>query len=131
VIAKLYDLQSPYIFIITSVHFMGVARMIAMMNYVENFDILEKKVKQIPCITGQGAPSTVDGAVGMLYIDTDSGLVYKCTSVSVDGFVWKDITAEYNQALKALSEQVNDLSEELGAIAQKPLVQIITWEEAD
>ena len=102
-----------------------------MMNYVENFDILEKKVKQIPCITGQGAPSVVDGAVGMLYIDTDSGLVYKCTSVNVDGFVWKDITAEYNQALKALSEQVNDLSEELGTIVQKPQVQIITWEEAD
>jgi hypothetical protein len=101
------------------------------MNYIENFEILGIKAKQIPCVTGSGAPSTVDGAVGMLYIDTDSGLVYKCTSVNTYGFVWKDITAEYNQALKALSEQVNDLSEELGAIAQKPLVQIITWEEAD
>jgi hypothetical protein len=102
-----------------------------MINYIENFDILDLKVKQIPCITGAGRPSESDGAVGMLYIDTDSGLVYKCTSVNTYGFVWKDITAEYNQALKALSEQVNGLSEELSAIVQKPQVQIITWEEDD
>lgn len=43
------------------------------MNYVDSFNLFGKDVKQIPCITGEGSPtSTTIGAVGMLYMDTSS-----------------------------------------------------------
>lgn len=61
-------------------------------HYVEGFDLFGIKAKQIPCLTGNGEPSA-DSAVeiGLLYIDEDSGSMYKCIN-STNGLVWDKIT---------------------------------------
>ena len=58
-------------------------------NQVEYFDILGTKVRQNSCMTGSGVPSsTLTALVGMLYMDTESGEVYKCTSSNDSGTTW-------------------------------------------
>lgn len=55
------------------------------MEYVKSFDLFGTDVSQIPCTNGKGKPTdNTAGAVGCLYMDTDTGAVYKCTS-AVDG----------------------------------------------
>lgn len=48
------------------------------------------KTKEIPCLTGKGMPTTSTiGAVGCLYMDENTGAVYKCTAVSENGeYTW-------------------------------------------
>lgn len=59
------------------------------MNYVESFNLLGVEAKQIPSITGNGAPTTAtEGAVGCLYMDTATGDMYKCTVVSNGTYTW-------------------------------------------
>lgn len=59
------------------------------MNYVDSYDIFGVEIKQIPCITGTGAPSTSTvGAVGMLYMDTDTGDMYKCVATASGVYTW-------------------------------------------
>lgn len=59
------------------------------MNYAEYLNLSGETVKEIPCILGKGAPtSSTAAAVGMLYMDTVTGDVYKCTAVSGDMFTW-------------------------------------------
>ncbi len=60
------------------------------MNYVESFDLLGVKAKQLPCITGEGVPTTATkGAVGLLYMDTaDNGKIYKCTKAENGVYTW-------------------------------------------
>ena len=60
------------------------------MNYVESLNLFGIEAKEIPCIKGSGAPteSTV-GAVGLLYMDTNTGDMYKCTAVGNGVYVWK------------------------------------------
>lgn len=59
------------------------------MNYVDSFDMFGTEAKQIPCIPGNGVPtSSTEGAVGCLYMDTDTGDVYKCVSVTEGTYVW-------------------------------------------
>ena len=56
---------------------------------VEYFDMLGTKVRQNSCMTGSGAPSsTLKALVGMLYMDTESGEIYKCTSSNDNGTTW-------------------------------------------
>lgn len=45
--------------------------------------------KEIPCLTGKGVPSASSGAVGLLYMDVDTGDVYKCVSAANGGIRWK------------------------------------------
>jgi len=62
------------------------------MNYVESFDILGLKAKQIPCIKLNGAPTTsTEGAVGLLGMDisSESYDLYKCVAVNENGYIWK------------------------------------------
>ena len=62
------------------------------MNYVEHLDILGVIAKEIPCIKGIGAPSTSTvGAVGLLYMDINTGSLYKCTGVSDSTYTWEAI----------------------------------------
>ena len=85
------------------------------MNYVEFFDLLGEEAKQIPSITGAGAPTTLtEGAVGCLYMDTTTGEIYKCTSVTDGAYIWELIgsgsvelaqTLEGNEEGKAPSVQ--------------------------
>lgn len=60
------------------------------MNYVKNFNFYGTDAKEIPCVTGSGAPQpTTQGAVGLLYMDTDNGKVYKCTAVTNEISTWE------------------------------------------
>lgn len=53
------------------------------MNFVKNLNLLNVEAKEIPCITGKGAPAeTTEGAIGCFYMDTDTGLVYKCVNTN-------------------------------------------------
>lgn len=59
------------------------------MNYIESFDLIGEEAKQIPNITGAGAPTTsTDGAVGCLYMDTSTGDMYKCTMADGGVYTW-------------------------------------------
>lgn len=56
------------------------------MRYVKDFDFFGDDIRQIPCLTGKGAPASVLAVeVGILYLDTDEGKLYKCPEVGV----WK------------------------------------------
>lgn len=51
------------------------------MNYVESLNLFGVEAKEIPCIKGKGAPITAtEGAVGCLYMDTNTGKLYKLTA---------------------------------------------------
>lgn len=58
--------------------------------YHDSYELFGIESKQIPCDTGEGAPTTATvGAVGCFYMDTLPGDVYKCVS-AVDGvYVWE------------------------------------------
>lgn len=59
------------------------------MNYVKSLNLFGVEAKEIPCITGSGAPTTTTvGAVGLLYMNTNNGDVYKCTAVSGSTYTW-------------------------------------------
>lgn len=62
------------------------------MNYVKSLNLFGVEAKEIPCITGSGAPTTsTQGAVGCFYMDTSSDTkdVYKCTAVSNGTYTWE------------------------------------------
>ena len=60
------------------------------MKFVKKFDFFGVEASQIPCITGSGAPTAAtEGAVGCLYMDTDSGSVYKCTAAAAGAYTWQ------------------------------------------
>ena len=47
------------------------------------------------CQTGTGAPTTATaGAVGTLYMDTDTGNLYKCTAVAGGAYTWDLLTGD-------------------------------------
>lgn len=50
------------------------------MNYVENLNIDGVKAKEIPCIVGAGTPGDSIDATGLLYMDENTGKVYKRTA---------------------------------------------------
>lgn len=60
------------------------------MNFVDSRDLFGNgPTKEIPMLRAAGAPSTSTvGAVGCLYMDTDSGAAYKCTRVSDGAYTW-------------------------------------------
>lgn len=62
------------------------------MNFVKLFNLFGVDAMQIPCILGNGAPtSATEGAIGCLYMDTDTGNLYKCTGVDNGSYSWKGI----------------------------------------
>ena len=70
------------------------------MNYVKSFDFFGVNAKEIPCITGTGAPTTsTAGAVGCFYMDTANGDVYKCTAVSGGVYTWAKAFGELSLGL--------------------------------
>lgn len=59
------------------------------MNYVKSFDLFGVPAAQIPATPGSGAPTiATEGAVGCLYMDTDTGNLYKCTGVADGTYTW-------------------------------------------
>lgn len=75
------------------------------MNYVESFKLFGTEAMQIPCIKGDGAPTTsTPGAVGCLYMDTSSEFkdLYKCTA-AVDGvYTWVSLLGDISAALDGI-----------------------------
>lgn len=64
------------------------------MDYVKSFNLFGTDVRQIPCIRGSGAPTTETvSAVGDMYMDTDTGAIYKCTAVTDGACTWENIGA--------------------------------------
>ena len=60
------------------------------MNYVKSLNILDEDVRQLPCILGKGAPTTAtEGAVGEFYMDTDTGVAYKCVAATKGIYTWR------------------------------------------
>lgn len=60
------------------------------MNYVSHLNLFGVEAKEIPCITASGAPTTSTvGAVGLLYMNTDNGDVYKCIGVNGSTYNWE------------------------------------------
>ena len=56
------------------------------MNFVTKTNMFDVVAKEIPCLTGAGAPNGLTkGAVGCLYMDKNDGMMYKCTGL-VNGF---------------------------------------------
>lgn len=60
------------------------------MNFVKSLDLLHVSAKEIPCLTGPGAPTVqTEGAPGVLYMDTDTGALYKCRSAAKGVHHWE------------------------------------------
>ena len=64
------------------------------MNYVKHTNMLGIDVKEIPCIVSNGAPTQdTEGAVGMMYMDSDTGNLYKCTAAG-STYTWVGLMDE-------------------------------------
>lgn len=64
------------------------------MNFVESLSMFYTDVKEIPCVTGEGAPtSKTEGAPGVLYMDMENGTLYKCRGADYvnETFTWEEI----------------------------------------
>lgn len=82
------------------------------MDFVNDFVFNDSpQVKQIPCIKGNGAPTTETvGAVGCFYMDTDNGAVYKCTSVESGVYEWKGMDGGNDTHYSNLSAAISDIN---------------------
>lgn len=59
------------------------------MNHVKSLNVLGLDMRQLPCFPGKGAPTTSTvGAVGELYMDTDTGKTYKCIAAEGGVYTW-------------------------------------------
>ena len=68
-------------------------------TFVNDMDLFGNRIKQIPCIVGEGSPTeSTAGAVGMLYMDTSSnnGDMYKCVKVEDSKYTWEKLVSEDN-----------------------------------
>ena len=87
------------------------------MNFVPHFNFYGVEAKQIPCIKGEGAPTTsTEGAVGCFYMDTLTGDVYKCTGVSDGVYTW---------AFSSLSVVQTTGDSETAVMSQKAVTDVI------
>lgn len=60
------------------------------MNFVESLDIFHVSAKEVPCLTGKGAPSKhTEGVPGVLYMDTFTGDLYKCRGGGKGAYRWE------------------------------------------
>lgn len=73
------------------------------MNYIEFFQMLGIDVRQRPCIVNPGNPHMGEGGVGDLYMDSDTGALYKCTGVDpeTDGHIWEIIEGASPEQIQA------------------------------
>lgn len=75
------------------------------MNYVKHLNIYGVEAKEVPCINGVGEPTgSTEGAVGCLYMDTDTGEIYKCIAVENDERTWINTNEKIGDIESALDE---------------------------
>lgn len=85
------------------------------MEFAKSFNLFGVEGKEIPCITGNGAPLAVtEGAVGCLYMDTNTGDIYKCTGVTNGVYTW---TSDEKTIKETLVEHGTSLEEMEAALA--------------
>lgn len=85
------------------------------MNYVPYLNMFGVKAKEIPCLTASGAPTTQTiGAVGLLYMDTSTGALYKCTAVNDDAYIWEEIKAGSGSTQSISAERFEEASSAIG-----------------
>ena len=62
------------------------------MEFVKSLGMFHINAKEIPCVTGEGAPTEkTEGAPGALYMDTHTGELYKCRAADEENevFIWE------------------------------------------
>ena len=95
------------------------------MNYVESFYLLDTEAKQIPCTLGAGVPTTsTEGAVGLFYMDTKTGSVYKCIAVTNGNYTWELFNGaipDWNQTDSTAPDYIKN-KPVLGSLATKSTV---------
>ena len=81
------------------------------MEYLNSMNICGINCKDISCITDSGAPTTLtEGAVGLLYMNTENGDIYKCTNVSDDGvYTWELLIAKGTILPQNKANKVGDI----------------------
>ena len=82
-----------------------------MSKFLKGVELLENGVEQqgyfIPCLTGKGAPTEAqEGAIGSLYLDEDSGNIYKCIAIDDNGCQWVKETKNTASEVGALPDTV-------------------------
>ena len=72
------------------------------MNFVESLELFHVSAKEIPCLTGKGVPTVqTEGAPGVLYMDTDTGGLYKCRGGVKNGYRWELQSGGFSEDDKA------------------------------
>ena len=62
------------------------------MRFEKDLGFLHVDAKEIPCLTGKGAPTVqTEGAPGVLYMDTDTGVLYKCRGGTAGEYCWENM----------------------------------------
>ena len=80
------------------------------MEFTKSFNLFGVEGKEIPCITGKGAPTVATkGAVGCLYMDTNTGDIYKCTAVVGSVYTWTSDAKTINATLTAHGTSITEL----------------------
>ena len=80
------------------------------MNFVDHLNMYGVEAMQLPCIKGGGAPTeATEGAVGLLYMDTNNGAMYKCIAVEDSAYTWVEVAAGEGPTIKqVLSDNLFD-----------------------
>ena len=94
------------------------------MNYVEYLSLFGINAKEIPCIVGNGAPTTgVPGGIGSLYMDRDNKNLYICTSVENNKYTWEphgniddSQVGQNTWSSKKIMEEMSKLTNQSGII---------------
>ena len=77
------------------------------MNYIKSLKVLDIDARQLPCVLGNGAPTTeTAAAVGDLYMDLSSETrdIYKCVEVSGGIYYWAGIYNERKNGLRLINK---------------------------
>ena len=78
------------------------------MLFLKDLNFLHLDAKEIPCITSPSAPDeNTPGAPGVLYMDTDSGCLYKCTAANTwqEEYTWQPVgDVDANTLQRAVTE---------------------------
>lgn len=62
------------------------------MRFVRYQQFINERVKEIPCIIDKGAPTTsTAGAIGLFYMNSDNGDIYKCTAAANKAYTWEPL----------------------------------------
>ena len=81
------------------------------MKFVKSLSMFHVNAKEIPCLTGKGAPTEqTEGAVGALYMDTDTGDLYKCTAAEAGSYTWVNMDGLGSQNKTVEKEYAAELS---------------------